>query len=511
MERQSSGWEGAHTNGIGQGEPTPQKRAGSSAGMRRLLIIVLVGMVSTFGVLVVMAVVKRGVELTPPKISIVTEMKGLTSTPQEIVVSVVDTGVGLAAVNAWVQQGEGSKQLFTRKLERQGQFEEKITLSIPANELQPGTARLVVQAIDDSLWQNKSLQAKEFLVDEQVPTLAVVDAPAAFQEGDIALLVYRASDQNLQWSGLRIGKDEVLKGTPLSQIDPAVSAQDLFGIFFTLSEGEGPLQIEAVDANGNTARKTVRVSVWRRPSGVAVKESAPGFAIKELVKNLLNSGYDFGNPATRNEIAKLLPESQDGDRAALIRISKVIVNVSRQADLKQVRDAARQDVVGERWWRESGRLGLFTPKLEFADLIVLNDGVEDLASTRVDSRIMEPINNNPPVYSPYDGVVVLSQEIGSLGKSVLIDHGAGLSTFFYGLGRRDPAAKSSVSKGQKIGAVGRSGFNFADRLRMQVFLHGRSIDPLLILDGKRFYEQVDLRLEGVREKLPAGDKIEGVR
>jgi len=507
MEHQGSGWGESRVDGFGQTGGEPPKRRGSTQILKRLVIIFSWALLSSLAAMVIFGVLKRGVEFSPPKIALVTEMKGLTSKPEDVRVSVVDDGVGLGSVNVWIQQNGESKQMLSREMGRAKTFDEKIVLSVPQYALKPGSARILVQAVDDSIWRNKSVAVRDFLVDEQPPELAVVDVPAPFQEGDLALLVYRAADPNLQWSGVRIGKDEAYKGTPMSEIDPAIVSSDLFGIFFTLSEGEGPLVLEAVDSNGNKSQKTVRVSVSSRSSGVGVKESAAEFSIKELVQDLLSSGYDFGNIATRDEIAKLLPESREGDRRALVRISKVIVNVSRQADLKIVRKAAQEGALGARWWKESGRLGLFTPKLEFQDTLIFNDGVDDLSSARVDSRVMEPISSKPPVYSPYDGVVVLSQDIGTLGKSVLIDHGAGLSTFFYGLGRRDALPKASVSKGQKIGAVGTSGFNFTPRLRMQVLLHGRPIDPMIILDGRRFYEQVDLRLQSVRDKVRKSEKL----
>jgi murein DD-endopeptidase MepM/ murein hydrolase activator NlpD len=86
-----------------------------------------------------------------------------------------------------------------------------------------------------------------------------------------------------------------------------------------------------------------------------------------------------------------------------------------------------------------------------------------------------------PVYSVGDGVVEAVGESGAYGRSVRVDHGAGLASFYAHLD--DVLARSGerVRRGQVIGRVGSTGNATGPHLHFELRWRDRWVDPLAVL------------------------------
>ncbi|MBI4213067.1 MAG: peptidoglycan DD-metalloendopeptidase family protein [Chloroflexi bacterium] len=84
-----------------------------------------------------------------------------------------------------------------------------------------------------------------------------------------------------------------------------------------------------------------------------------------------------------------------------------------------------------------------------------------------------------PITAAADGlvVVVADSDIG-YGKRVEIDHGGGVSTLYAHLSAFSVSAGQRVTAGQRLGAVGDTGFSFGPHLHFEVRLNGVPADPL---------------------------------
>jgi murein DD-endopeptidase MepM/ murein hydrolase activator NlpD len=88
-----------------------------------------------------------------------------------------------------------------------------------------------------------------------------------------------------------------------------------------------------------------------------------------------------------------------------------------------------------------------------------------------------------PVSAAGRGVVALVADFYLAGRAVYIDHGAGLVTAYFHLSRTDVAEGDTVTGGQSIGAVGRSGRVTGPHLHW-VARYGRiSVDPMDLEKG----------------------------
>jgi murein DD-endopeptidase MepM/ murein hydrolase activator NlpD len=86
-----------------------------------------------------------------------------------------------------------------------------------------------------------------------------------------------------------------------------------------------------------------------------------------------------------------------------------------------------------------------------------------------------------PVRAAADGTVVLVALHFFGGNAVFVDHGDGLVTQYFHLSRVDVEQGASVSRGARIGAVGKTGRATGPHLHFGTRFRGARVDPKLLL------------------------------
>ncbi|MDF2439100.1 MAG: hypothetical protein JWN98_84 [Abditibacteriota bacterium] len=83
-----------------------------------------------------------------------------------------------------------------------------------------------------------------------------------------------------------------------------------------------------------------------------------------------------------------------------------------------------------------------------------------------------------PVYATNGGRVVLSEHLTALrGNCVVIDHGCNIFSLYLHLSRRNVKVGDRVARGQKIGAVGATGFVTGPHLHWEMRVGWEPVDP----------------------------------
>ncbi|MDQ6831134.1 MAG: peptidoglycan DD-metalloendopeptidase family protein [Gemmatimonadota bacterium] len=90
-----------------------------------------------------------------------------------------------------------------------------------------------------------------------------------------------------------------------------------------------------------------------------------------------------------------------------------------------------------------------------------------------------------PVKAVAQGRVVVADQFGTYGLTVIVQHGGGDYSVYGSLGRLAVQKGASITKGQIVGYVGTSDPNFPAHLHFEIRPQGRAVDPLEWLRGTR--------------------------
>ncbi|HEX9563210.1 MAG TPA: peptidoglycan DD-metalloendopeptidase family protein [Gemmatimonadaceae bacterium] len=90
-----------------------------------------------------------------------------------------------------------------------------------------------------------------------------------------------------------------------------------------------------------------------------------------------------------------------------------------------------------------------------------------------------------PVKAIADGEIMVAEQIGTYGLTVIVQHGGGDYSVYGSLQRASVAKGAKVKKGQVIGTVGRADPDLNPHLHLEIRPQGRAVDPLTWLQGRR--------------------------
>ncbi len=88
-----------------------------------------------------------------------------------------------------------------------------------------------------------------------------------------------------------------------------------------------------------------------------------------------------------------------------------------------------------------------------------------------------------PIHAAANGVVILAEVWGGYGRTVVIDHGGGLSTLYAHQSSIGVSVGDEVLAGDVVGYIGCSGYCTGPHLHFEVREVGAPVDPMLYLPG----------------------------
>jgi len=110
----------------------------------------------------------------------------------------------------------------------------------------------------------------------------------------------------------------------------------------------------------------------------------------------------------------------------------------------------------------------------------LVDGLMDSVFGEYHRGLDYPVPAATPVQAPAAGIVLLAAPLTLTGQTLLIDHGQGVVSAFFHLGRIDVVPGETISAQQVIGISGDSGLAYAPHVHWGVYVHGVAVDPQVL-------------------------------
>ncbi|MFI5354890.1 MAG: M23 family metallopeptidase [Desulfobaccales bacterium] len=98
---------------------------------------------------------------------------------------------------------------------------------------------------------------------------------------------------------------------------------------------------------------------------------------------------------------------------------------------------------------------------------------------------------NSPVPAANNGIVVLAENVGIYGNTVMIDHGLGVFSGYSHLSQIDVKVGDKVEKGAVVGKTGTTGLAGGDHLHFDISIQGEFVDPLEWWDAHWLKDQVE--------------------
>ncbi len=419
-----------------------------------------------------------------PEVQIDLPSSILGATP-ELRVEIDDAKSGLRSVQVRLIQGSRTITLAEydyagSSLQRSGN-QRHATLHLPLNTrqmgIQDGEAVLEISARDYA-WRNwfhgnHALVEQPLTFDTRPPAVQILSQAHYINQGGSGLIIFRTSKDCPQ-AGVSVG-DNYFPAYAGFFSDPQI-----YLAFFALRHNQGTdtqMFVSVTDHAGNQARSGFYHHIRRR----TFKQDT--LRISDNFLNMLLPKF--------NQI-----EPVDASNSRLASFLAINRNLRRENDafLTALAKNSRPDLL---WEGTFLRFPNSAPMAGFADHRkyeyhgeIIDEQVHlgvDLAST-----------SQAPVPAANHGIVLLAEDVGIYGQTVVIDHGFGLLSLYAHLSHIMVSPDQQVSRGDIIGNSGLTGLAGGDHLHFSVLVHNTFVNPLEWWDAAWIENNITNKLDAVK-------------
>ena len=412
------------------------------------------------------------------------------SEPLSIEAVFQDSGAGLKEISIVAEQNTQTIELINKKYDALTK-EDKIELSlIRFNALKEGPALIKATAKDNSLWGNTHYAELEILIDYSPPRLELLSLQHVASQGGAEFVIYKALDSNLETHGVEVG-EYFFPGFPIAETGGIKALPDTYGSLFALPLGyernRSTLQLRAKDKAGNITVMPLNFRISSTAQRAVDMNMSDDFLQRknpELFPGYVRFAAQKGEKVPEKEAD--LPEAAWQFK---------LINRNYRDLLDAQLDEITKSSDRPRLWKEpfikpmpSATSSTFGEKRTYL-YKGLNIGHSvhnglDLASVQADA-----------VQAANDGIVVLAEDFGIYGNTILIDHGLGLFSLYGHLSSMAVATNESVSRGQEIGRSGQTGLAGGDHLHFEFRIREVPVTPIEWWDAKWIVDNIDGKIK----------------
>lgn len=348
----------------------------------------------------------------------------------------------------------------------------EIKISLKELNIPDGAATLRVTGWDCS-WSgwfhgNRAEIEKNVMIDRKPPSVSVLNSQIYINQGGTGFVTYKTSEPCGR-SGVNIG-GHFFKGYKADQ-----GGSDIYYCFFALSHEPvqpGEIYAEASDQAGNLGKATFRVNIRKK-----------NFKLDTIP--LSDRFFDSTLPAFQVEgntpLEKFLAINRD----------------MRAQNAKLFFSKAIQSEPAMLWKGTFMRLPDAAPRAGFAD-----ERIYTYNGNNVDRQFHLGVDlaslAKAKVPAANSGKVVLAENVGIYGNTVMIDHGFGVNSLYSHMSQIDVQVGQSVEKGQILGLTGQTGLAAGDHLHFSMIIQDMFVNPIEWWDPHWIQDNVKLKIDEAR-------------
>jgi murein DD-endopeptidase MepM/ murein hydrolase activator NlpD len=351
-------------------------------------------------------------------------------------------------------------------------------------DLQEGPAALRVNAsrpVLRGLRQVSNEGSRNIQIRLVPPRISVVSTHHYINLGGSEMIVYRVSPADVE-SGVRVGEVSYpgFPGAGAWLSDPELKVA-FFALLYD-QKPNTPFELFARDAAGNTSRAQFNHRVFP----------------KAFRRSKIPLDDDF---LSRVVPAILEGSSQPAPSGDLLPAFLKINNDLRRTNNEAVAALSKKTAPRFLWAGAFQPLGGSQVESSFADFrTYFYRGKEvdrqvhlgfDLAKTA-----------NAPVTAANSGTVVVAQELGIYGNTVVIDHGMGVQSLYAHLSSFAVKEGDQVKQSQQLGASGQTGLAGGDHLHFSMLVNGRFVNATEWWDAHWIEDRILRKLRDAGASIP---------
>lgn len=444
-------------------------------------------------------------ERSAPIIEVLEFPRGVGIAPVRARFRFVDHGAGLDEVVIRARQKSLSRELVRQSLDGKKDAEITIELSGEKCNFDEGRGELEVRVFDRGFLSNTIEEKYQLEVDYRKPHIEVLSGQHNARVGGSQLLIYKAYDENLAVSGVKVGTRTFL-GSPAKGLDPAFNDPQVFAVIYAV---ENTVQGVASDATtvrafaedvvGNAASTSFYSKISpRSPRRVSVTLDE-GFLRQQ-------AGLLFDNNTDRlqelltqsgEKFEQLIGESRGYNLSDKFRAVNEQLRLLNEGEIERLLAIPRI----ERIWKGTFLQQPASARIVFGDLISYRFNDEEIGSHLSQGYYLVPGQKNMSVFAVSDGVVVFSDNIGVYGRTLAIDHGLGVFSIYGQLENVLVGKGQGVKAGDTIAAIGTTGLARGRELYFELRVHGVPVDPREWWDKQWYQAHFTEKIEDVKRAL----------
>jgi len=438
---------------------------------RKLPLVLVLLVVLVVGLIAGGIYLRPRLESQPPQIRLAPDADVIGAAPLEI--TVLDAGAGLKSLSITLLAPDrtiAAEQFASPVAERKVSV---VLAKLPGVKEGPATLRVVAR--DASLWGwfkgNETVLQKQIAIDLTPPTLELIADDRYINFGGAGALVYRTS-ADAATSGVRVGK-HFFPGFAGQIKDKPEHLLVFFAHPYDTPPGTRAVLV-STDKAGNTREMPLVYElkdVKYRKSTIALSDSFMQNTVAPLARD----------PAAR----------QGSPKELFVAVNKTL----RKQNEDQITAVTKKASPAMLWKGAFTQLSNSKVEANFADLrtyVYKGEAIDSAYHVGYDLSVTKRY----PVEAANSGTVVLAEDLGIYGNTVILDHGLGLFTLYSHLSAIDVKVGDPIKPKQILGRTGETGLAGGDHLHYGVYLHGVAVLPVEWWDGKWINDNIVPKLEG---------------